>query len=85
MQNQMQTQSGLVNVDLNNIRFDIARNLQVDASKVPVTVQLPVTAAANVCGVDVNALAAQRQQGGTPSCTANNANQATQAVRTSIQ
>jgi hypothetical protein len=86
MQNQLQNQTGLVDVNLNNVRLDIAKNLNIDASKVPVTVQLPVTAAANVCGVDVNALTAQKQQGGgTPNCTANNANQATQAVQTSIR
>ena len=86
MQNQLQNQTGLVDVNLNNVKVDVAKNLNIDASKIPVTVQLPVTAAANVCGVDVNALAAQKQQGGgTPSCMANNANEATQAVQTSVQ
>ena len=86
MQNQLQNQTGLVDVNLNNVKVDVARNLNIDASKIPVTVQLPVTAAANVCGVDVNALAAQKQQGGgKPTCTANNANEATQAVQTSVQ
>lgn len=86
MQNQLQNQTGLVDVNLNNVKVDVAKNLNIDASKIPVTVQLPVTAAANVCGVDVNALAAQKQQGGgTPTCMANNANDATQAVQTSVQ
>jgi hypothetical protein len=86
MQNQMQSQGGLVNVNLNDIRLDIARNLRVDASKVPVNIQLPVSAAANVCGVDVNALASQKQQGGTqPNCNATNSQIASQYVQNSIQ
>jgi hypothetical protein len=73
----------LVAVNLNDVRSDIARNLNLDASKVPMTIQLPVTAAANVCGVDVNALAMQgRQQGSaTRSCMANNSTLASQYVQ----
>ena len=83
----IQRQNGLVAVNLNDVRIDIARNLNLDASKVPMTIQLPVTAAANVCGVDVNALALQgRQQGSaTPSCTANNSNLASQYIQNPIQ
>jgi hypothetical protein len=83
----MQQQNGLVAVNLTDVRIDIARNLNLDASKVPVTIQLPVTAAANVCGVEVNALALQgRQQGSaTPSCTANNSNLASQYVQNAIR
>jgi hypothetical protein len=64
-------QSGLVNVDLSNFRADIAKDINVDVSQIPVNVQLPIGVAANVCGVDANVLARQ-QQGSTPSCQAKN-------------
>jgi glutamine phosphoribosylpyrophosphate amidotransferase len=51
-------QSGLVNV-----------NVQDLALQVPVSVAVPVSAAANVCGVNVNVLA-QQLQNGPVSCTA---------------
>ena len=68
-------QSGLVNVDVSNLRTDIAKNIQVDVSQIPVNVQVPVGVAANVCGVDANALA-QQKQGSQPSCQAKNQSQA---------
>jgi hypothetical protein len=49
--------SGYVSVDVGNVRADIARNLGIDASQVPATVQVPVGVAANACGVDANTLA----------------------------
>jgi len=52
-------QSGLVNVDLSNFRADIAKDINVNASQVPVNVQVPVDVAATVCGVDANVLARQ--------------------------
>jgi len=80
---QMQNQTGLVAVNLNSIRFDIARNLSVDAERVPISISLPISVAANVCGVDVNALASQGQQSGgqQPSCNASNAQLASQHVQ----
>src|SRR4051794_17262915 len=44
-------QSGLVNVDLshNNVLNDIANNLHLNVSQIPVTVQAPIGVAANVC------------------------------------
>jgi hypothetical protein len=68
-------QSGLVNVDVSNIRADIAKDINVNASQIPVNVQVPVGIAANVCGVDANVLA-QQKQGSTPSCQAKNKSQA---------
>jgi hypothetical protein len=47
-------QSGLVNVDVSNLRADIAKDLNVNASQIPVSVQIPAAVAANVCGVDAN-------------------------------
>jgi hypothetical protein len=64
-------QSGLVNVDVSNFRADIAKDINVDVSQIPVNVQLPIGVAANVCGVDANVLARQ-QQSSTPSCQAKN-------------
>lgn len=64
-----EAQSGLVNVDVSNVANNIAKNISVDVSQIPVTVQVPVGIAANVCGVDANVLAKQAQ-GGTAKCGA---------------
>jgi hypothetical protein len=63
------TQQGLVNVDISNVKADIAKNINVDVSQVPVNVQVPIDVAANVCGVAVNVLASQVPQGNA-TCTA---------------
>jgi hypothetical protein len=76
----------LVDVDLKKLRQGIAGNLHVDASKVPATLALPVGVAANLCGVEAAALAAQRQPGGgNPTCLANNLEMATDVVEPSIE
>ena len=62
-------QAGLVNVNISNVKTEIAKNINVDVSQIPVTVQVPIDVAANVCGVAVNVLTAQAQQG-TASCSA---------------
>lgn len=62
-------QSGLVNVDIRNVANNIAKNISVDVSQIPVTVQVPVAVAANVCGVAANVLGAQGGSG-TGGCTA---------------
>ena len=56
-------QSGLVNVDVSNVANNIAKNINVEVSQVPVNVQVPVGVAANVCGVNANVLAQQRKAG----------------------
>lgn len=61
--------SGLVNVSLNNVANNIAQNLSVDVSQIPVSVQAPIGVAATVCGIDANVLARQAQ-GGTANCAA---------------
>ena len=68
-------QSGLVNVDLSNFRADIAKDINVDVSQIPVNVQVPVGVAATVCGVDANVLARQ-DKGSSPACQAKNKSQA---------
>jgi hypothetical protein len=62
-------QEGLINVDVSNVANNIARNINVDVSQVPVTVQVPIGIAANVCGVAANVLGSQRGAGGA-NCTA---------------
>lgn len=61
-------QEGLVNVDISNVANNIAKNINVDVSQVPVTVQAPIGIAANVCGVAANVLGQQRGTGS--NCTA---------------
>jgi hypothetical protein len=68
-------QSGLVNVDLSNLRADIAKDINVNARRIPASVEVPVDVAATVCGIEVNALARQAV-GATPTCPAKNESQA---------
>jgi len=58
-----------------NIRADIAKDINVNASQIPVNVQVPVGIAATVCGVDANVLA-QQKQGSSPTCQAKNKSEA---------
>ena len=61
--------SNLINVNLSDVAAEIAKNVNIDLSRVPITIQLPITIAANVCGVDVNLLSAQVNTGSN-TCTA---------------
>ena len=61
--------SSLINVNLSNIRAEIAKNVDLNLEDVPITIQLPITVAANVCGVDVNLLSVNAASGGN-TCTA---------------
>ena len=60
---------GLVVVNVSNVANNLAQNLSVDVSRIPVTVQVPIGIAANVCDVNANVLAKQAKGGGA-SCTA---------------
>ena len=60
---------GLINVNISDIRAEVAKNVNVSIENVPITVQLPIAAAAAVCGVDVNLLSAQVNTGSN-TCTA---------------
>jgi len=62
--------SGLVVVNLSDVSLDIARNLNVDVSNIPVTVNVPIGIAATVCNVAANVLATQRDASGDRTCTA---------------
>jgi len=61
---QNQDSSGLVTVNVANVANNLAQNLKVNVSQIPVSVQVPVGVAANVCGVDANVLAQQKGSGG---------------------
>jgi len=71
----------LVSVNLQNVLNDLSVSLQVNRDNVPVTAQVPINVAANVCGVSVTALAAALAAG-KGSCTATTTTpQLTQAVQ----
>jgi hypothetical protein len=59
---------GLVNVNLENVLNDLSVRLNIDRANIPVNAQVPVTVAANVCGVSVNVLSVST--GGQASCNA---------------
>jgi hypothetical protein len=77
--------SGFVNVNLNKVRRDVARYLNVDPRKIPATIVLPVTVAAGLCGIDAKALTKQQRPGGKPICMAKNAGMASDVVEPTIQ
>lgn len=66
---------GLVVVNISNVANNLARDLDVSVSNIPVTVQVPVGVAATVCDVNANVLAQQRKTGGA-TCTAQNTSEA---------
>ncbi len=76
---QQSQQNGLVNVDISNVANNIAQNLKVNVSQIPVTVQVPIGIAANVCGVAANVLSSQAKQGNA-TCQAKTTNQALNQV-----
>jgi hypothetical protein len=57
---------GVVNVDLRNAKIlqNIANHLSVNISNIPITVQVPISVAANVCDVNVAVLTAAITKGG---------------------
>lgn len=59
-----QSGGGLVTVNVSNVANNLAKNLNVEVSQIPVSVQVPVGVAANVCGVAANVLAQQKGAGG---------------------
>ncbi|RST30937.1 hypothetical protein HMF7854_08895 [Sphingomonas ginkgonis] len=61
----------LVNVDLSNVLNNLAVDLHLDRANVPINAQIPITLAANVCGVSINILSVST--GGQANCTAKTA------------
>ncbi|KRB87403.1 hypothetical protein [Noviherbaspirillum sp. Root189] len=50
-------------VDIKAVSFDVAKNLRVEPSQIPLTVQAPLEVAAKVCDVAVTTLGAQGGSG----------------------
>lgn len=66
-----QQQEGLVTVNVEDTEILNELNLQA-----PITVQAPIGIAAQVCGVDANVLAQQKQDDEAVTCEAENSSQA---------
>lgn len=77
--------TSLVNVNLSNVLNNLALDLHIDKANIPINAQIPITIAANVCGVSINILSVS--QGGTSKgCTAvTTSPQLTQAVQQQLQ
>jgi hypothetical protein len=74
-------QKGLVTVNLQDVLNNLSADLKIDRANIPVTAQIPINAAANVCGVSVNVLSAQAASS-PASCNAKTGSQElTQAVQ----
>lgn len=61
----------LVNVNLSNVLDDLAIDLKIDKANIPINAQIPITVAANVCGVSINILSVGAGGGSSQGCTAN--------------
>ena len=82
---QVNSSGGLVNVNVQNV--DILKNFLNDTQiaalnnvSVPISVQVPVGVAANVCGVDANVLAKQKKTGDATCDARNGSNALAKAV-----
>ena len=75
--------NNLISVQLNDALIeDVANDLDVNVSQIPVSVQVPVGVAAAVCGVDANVLARGRNGDQPATCDAGNTSTAfNQAVQ----
>ena len=60
-------QNGLVNINLGDIsvaeRAEIAKDINLNVSQIPVTLQVPVSVAAAICNVPVSVLARTKNKG----------------------
>lgn len=63
--------ASLVNVNLSNVLNDLALDLKVDKANIPINAQIPITVAANICGVSINILSVGAGGGSSQGCTAN--------------
>lgn len=64
--------TSLVKVDLSNVLNDVAVKLNVDKSNIPINAQIPISVAANVCGISINILSIG-SGGSSKGCTATTA------------
>jgi len=60
----------LVNVNLSNVLNDLSLDLKIDKANIPINAQIPITIAANVCGVSINVLSIGAGGGSSKGCTA---------------
>jgi hypothetical protein len=73
---------GLVNVNLSNVLNNLALDLKVDKANIPINAQIPISIAANVCGVSINVLSIGAGGGSSKGCTATSTSpELTQAVQ----
>jgi len=61
----------LVNVNLSNVLNNLALDLKIDKANIPITAQIPINIAANICGVSINVLSIGAGGGSSQGCTAN--------------
>src|SRR5439155_18564116 len=67
---------------LSNVLNNLALDLHVDKANIPVNAQIPITVAANVCGVSINILSVGAGGGNSGGCTAKTTSpELTQAVQ----
>lgn len=76
--------SSLINVNLSDIAAEVAKNVNLNLEDVPISVQLPVNVAANVCGVDVNLLSASLNTAGNDCQATTTSSELEQAVRNAM-
>jgi hypothetical protein len=60
----------LVNVNLSNVLNNLALDLHIDKANIPINAQIPISIAANVCGVSINVLSIGAGGGSSKGCTA---------------
>jgi hypothetical protein len=75
---------GLVTVNLQNVLSDIAVDLNVEENSIPVNVQVPVSVAANVCGVDVNVLSVKIDSGDATCVAQTGSQEVTQIIQQQV-
>ena len=61
----------LVNVNLSNVLNNLALDLKIDKANIPINAQIPISIAANICGVSINILSIGAGGGKSSGCTAN--------------
>jgi hypothetical protein len=60
----------LVNVNLSNVLNNLALDLHIDKANIPINAQIPISIAANICGVSINILSIGAGGGSSKGCTA---------------
>ena len=74
--------TSLVNVNLSNVLNNLALDLKVDKANIPINAKIPITVAANVCGVSINILSIGAGGGNSQGYTARTTSpELTQAVQ----